>query len=104
MTAAARIVGTAAGSRRRRYHDGGLACRAGGTRTGSGNGGTVECQGRRSGSRSPGNRRGDPCRVPCRRATRPVDVVCLGLAGFDRPEDRKFLAGWADQARGGAGS
>jgi N-acetylglucosamine kinase-like BadF-type ATPase len=28
----------------------------------------------------------------------PVDVICLGLAGFDRPDDRKVLAGWADQA------
>jgi N-acetylglucosamine kinase-like BadF-type ATPase len=28
----------------------------------------------------------------------PVDVICLGLAGFDRPDDRKTLAGWADQA------
>lgn len=29
----------------------------------------------------------------------PVDVACLGLAGFDRPDDRKILAGWADEAR-----
>ena len=29
----------------------------------------------------------------------PVDVACLGLAGFDRPDDRKILAGWADDAR-----
>ncbi|HZW32302.1 MAG TPA: BadF/BadG/BcrA/BcrD ATPase family protein [Isosphaeraceae bacterium] len=29
----------------------------------------------------------------------PVDVACLGLAGFDRPEDRQVLAGWADEAR-----
>jgi N-acetylglucosamine kinase-like BadF-type ATPase len=29
----------------------------------------------------------------------PVDVACLGLAGFDRPEDRAVLAGWADEAR-----
>jgi len=29
----------------------------------------------------------------------PVDVLCLGLAGFDRPDDRKVLAGWADEAR-----
>jgi N-acetylmuramic acid 6-phosphate etherase len=28
----------------------------------------------------------------------PVDVICLGLAGFDRPDDRKILAEWADQA------
>ena len=28
----------------------------------------------------------------------PVDVICLGLAGFDRPDDRKILAGWADEA------
>src|SRR5205823_6089767 len=28
----------------------------------------------------------------------PVDVACLGLAGFDRPEDRAVLAGWADAA------
>jgi N-acetylglucosamine kinase-like BadF-type ATPase len=28
----------------------------------------------------------------------PVDVICLGLAGFDRPDDRKTLAGWADEA------
>jgi N-acetylglucosamine kinase-like BadF-type ATPase len=28
----------------------------------------------------------------------PVDFVCFGLAGFDRPEDRNLLAGWADEA------
>ena len=28
----------------------------------------------------------------------PVDVICLGLAGFDRPDDRKTLAEWADEA------
>ena len=28
----------------------------------------------------------------------PVDVICLGLAGFDRPDDRKILAGWVDDA------
>ena len=28
-----------------------------------------------------------------------MDVICLGLAGFDRPDDRKILAGWADQSR-----
>jgi N-acetylglucosamine kinase-like BadF-type ATPase len=28
----------------------------------------------------------------------PVDAICLGLAGFDRPDDRKVLAGWADEA------
>ncbi len=27
-----------------------------------------------------------------------VDVACLGLAGFDRPDDRKILASWADEA------
>jgi N-acetylglucosamine kinase-like BadF-type ATPase len=29
----------------------------------------------------------------------PVDAACLGLAGFDRPDDRAILAGWADEAR-----
>jgi len=29
---------------------------------------------------------------------RPVDALCLGLAGFDRHDDRKVLAGWADRA------
>jgi N-acetylglucosamine kinase-like BadF-type ATPase len=29
----------------------------------------------------------------------PVDVICLGLAGFDRPDDHKVLAGWAADAR-----
>jgi N-acetylmuramic acid 6-phosphate etherase len=29
----------------------------------------------------------------------PVDVACLGLAGFDRPDDRAVLTGWADEAR-----
>ena len=29
----------------------------------------------------------------------PVDAACLGLAGFDRPDDRAVLAGWADEAR-----
>jgi len=30
---------------------------------------------------------------------RPVDVLCLRLAGFDRPDDRKLLARWADEAQ-----
>jgi N-acetylglucosamine kinase-like BadF-type ATPase len=29
----------------------------------------------------------------------PVEVACLGLAGFDRPDDRRLLAGWAAEAR-----
>jgi len=29
----------------------------------------------------------------------PVEVACLGLAGFDRPDDRAILTGWADEAR-----
>ncbi len=29
----------------------------------------------------------------------PVASACLGLAGFDRPEDRAVLTGWADEAR-----
>ena len=29
----------------------------------------------------------------------PVEAACLGLAGFDRPDDRKILIGWADEAR-----
>ena len=29
---------------------------------------------------------------------RPADIACLGLAGFDRPDDRKLLAGWASEA------
>jgi len=29
----------------------------------------------------------------------PVDALCLGVAGFDRDDDRKVLAGWADDAR-----
>jgi N-acetylglucosamine kinase-like BadF-type ATPase len=29
----------------------------------------------------------------------PVEAACLGLAGFDRPDDRAVLAGWADEAR-----
>ena len=28
----------------------------------------------------------------------PVDVICLGLAGFDRPDDRKILREWAEHA------
>ena len=28
----------------------------------------------------------------------PVDAICLGLAGFDRPDDRKILSEWAEQA------
>jgi N-acetylglucosamine kinase-like BadF-type ATPase len=28
----------------------------------------------------------------------PVEAICLGLAGFDRPEDRKVLSEWARQA------
>jgi N-acetylglucosamine kinase-like BadF-type ATPase len=28
----------------------------------------------------------------------PVDVACLGLAGFDRPADRQILAVWAEKA------
>jgi len=31
----------------------------------------------------------------------PVDLICLGLAGFDRPDDRTLLTGWADQGRWG---
>jgi N-acetylglucosamine kinase-like BadF-type ATPase len=34
-----------------------------------------------------------------RLAPAPVDAACLGLAGFDRPEDRAILSGWADEAR-----
>ena len=29
----------------------------------------------------------------------PVAVACLGLAGFDRPADRKILTGWVNEAR-----
>jgi N-acetylglucosamine kinase-like BadF-type ATPase len=29
----------------------------------------------------------------------PVDVACFGLAGFDRPDDRAILTGWANEAR-----
>jgi len=29
----------------------------------------------------------------------PVPAACLGLAGFDRPEDRRLLAGWVEQGR-----
>jgi N-acetylglucosamine kinase-like BadF-type ATPase len=29
----------------------------------------------------------------------PAAIACLGLAGFDRPEDRSLLAGWVDQSR-----
>ena len=29
---------------------------------------------------------------------RPADIACLGLAGFDRPDDRRLLAGWAIEA------
>ncbi len=32
-------------------------------------------------------------------APAPVDVACLGLAGFDQPGDRRILAGWAEEAR-----
>ena len=28
----------------------------------------------------------------------PVTMACLGLAGFDRPDDRKILAGWVNEA------
>jgi N-acetylglucosamine kinase-like BadF-type ATPase len=28
----------------------------------------------------------------------PVQAICLGLAGFDRPDDRKLLGDWAEQA------
>jgi len=34
-----------------------------------------------------------------RLAPAPVDVACLGLAGFDQPGDRRILAGWAEEAR-----
>jgi N-acetylglucosamine kinase-like BadF-type ATPase len=34
-------------------------------------------------------------------APAPVDALCLGLAGFDRPDDRKLLAEWAEDARWG---
>jgi N-acetylmuramic acid 6-phosphate etherase len=29
----------------------------------------------------------------------PVAAACLGLSGFDRPDDRKILMGWADESR-----
>jgi len=32
-------------------------------------------------------------------APAPVAVACFGLAGFDRPEDRKILSGWVNEAR-----
>jgi len=32
-------------------------------------------------------------------APAPVAVACLGLAGFDRPDDRKILTGWVNEAR-----
>ncbi|HEV3163994.1 MAG TPA: BadF/BadG/BcrA/BcrD ATPase family protein [Isosphaeraceae bacterium] len=32
-------------------------------------------------------------------APHPVEVACLGLAGFDRPEDKELLGGWAEQGR-----
>jgi N-acetylglucosamine kinase-like BadF-type ATPase len=28
----------------------------------------------------------------------PVEAICLGLAGFDRPDDRNVLSEWAEQA------
>jgi N-acetylglucosamine kinase-like BadF-type ATPase len=28
----------------------------------------------------------------------PVEIACLGLAGFDRPDDRKILTGWSEEA------
>src|SRR4051794_23020969 len=28
-----------------------------------------------------------------------VAAACLGLAGFDRPDDRRLLTGWAEEAR-----
>ena len=31
-------------------------------------------------------------------APAPVDVICLGLAGFDRPDDRNRLKEWAEHA------
>lgn len=33
---------------------------------------------------------------------RPLDAVCLGLAGVDRPEDRTLFEGWAAERFGGA--
>jgi N-acetylglucosamine kinase-like BadF-type ATPase len=35
----------------------------------------------------------DACESP-----RPAAVACLGLAGFDRPEDRSLLSGWAEKS------
>jgi N-acetylglucosamine kinase-like BadF-type ATPase len=32
-----------------------------------------------------------------RRPAAPVDVACLGLAGFDRPQDQDLLRGWAER-------
>jgi N-acetylglucosamine kinase-like BadF-type ATPase len=31
-------------------------------------------------------------------APTPVDIACLGLAGFDRPDERRLLAAWAADA------
>ena len=28
----------------------------------------------------------------------PVEAICMGLAGFDRPDDRRILSDWAEQA------
>ncbi len=32
-------------------------------------------------------------------APAPVAIACLGLAGFDRTDDRKILSGWVNEAR-----
>ena len=73
----------------------------GGRCSGSRHGRTIERQSRWSDRCPRGDRFGDPRRVSHRPALHlaPVDVICLGLAGFDRPDDRKLLAGWADEAR-----
>ena len=80
--------------------NGGLAGRAGITGPRARHVRAVECQGRRIGGRSTSPRGGDRRRVSRRGLEpAPVEVACLGLAGFDRPDDRKILAGWADEAR-----
>ena len=36
--------------------------------------------------------------------SRTVAVACLGLAGFDRPEDKQLLGEWAEAGSGPSGS
>ena len=79
-----------------------MACRARLPCTGSWYGWALKRQGRRLGSCPSGLSilRSVARSMPLDLHLHPVDVICLGLAGFDRPDDRKILKEWAERQVG----